>query len=148
MILDILWLLVLHGALTEMAIKHCCVPYSTFLFRESFCCVSVPLPSPFLPRGYFVWHLKGDYVVSGSQESLQNPEKWEVGGQCEHRGGVAGLEPPLSAPLGSSLTERALCAAGAWGPATWWLAFLSAKALPTVSRAGKKWLFSVMWRQG
>lgn len=75
MVLDILWLPVLHGALTEMAIVPYCVPYSTFLFRESFRCFSVPFPSPFLPRGYFVWHWKVDSVVSGSQESLQNPEK-------------------------------------------------------------------------
>lgn len=96
-----------------MAITHCCVPYSTFLFRESFCCVSVPLPSPFLPWGYFAWHLKVDYVVSGSQESLQNPEKWEVGGQCGHRGGVAGLEPPALRSFGE-LTYRAgfVCSRG------------------------------------
>lgn len=75
MVLDILWLPVLHGALTEMAIVHYCVPYSMFLFRESFRCVSVPFPSPFLLRGYFVWHLKVYSLVSGSQKSLQNPEK-------------------------------------------------------------------------
>lgn len=50
--------------------------------------------------------MKVDYVVSGSQESLQNPEKWEVGGQGRQQGGIAGLEPPLSVPLGE-LTYRA-----------------------------------------
>lgn len=74
MTLDILWLLVLHWGLTEMAIS---VPLcSTFLPMERFCCVSGPFPSPFLLRGCFVWHQKEEYTVSGNQESLKDLEKW------------------------------------------------------------------------
>lgn len=70
MILDILWLLVPHWGLTEMAIGALlCSTQHASLSMERFFCVSVPFPAPVLWHGYFVW--KEDFIVS----SLKDLEK-------------------------------------------------------------------------
>lgn len=109
---------------------------------ERFRCVSVPFSSPFPLQAYFVWLLKEAYVFSGSQESLQNLERWEVGGQSRHQEGVAGLMP-RSQLLGGAHLQSRLCVQQGPGAQLHggWLSCLR-KALPTVSRAGKKRLFS------
>lgn len=68
MILDIPRLLVLHWGLTEMLSVHCCVAHNTPRFSpwKGFPRASVPVPSPALRHGYFVW--KEDFIVSSLKD--------------------------------------------------------------------------------
>lgn len=81
--------------------------HSSLLLMKRLCQAPIPLPSPRPPLHYFLWRLKEDHVVSGSQAGLKGSEKCLGGGGHWHRGPGCWLRPPPLQRSPGMLTHRA-----------------------------------------